>query len=151
FGPNSPSHNHVNGDLDNSKSEDPFGVYDLLNKQDGGIIHESSPSIPRPPGFTPAVSDARDEQHSVGEYNNKHTNEIPKGVSAKVMYSPSQEGPVESNSEALGQNAVNNGGSVLGVMEDVIRVGQAMGYTMEGCVSDLERIIGQQGVDNGFR
>nr|GFD04823.1 RNA-directed DNA polymerase, eukaryota [Tanacetum cinerariifolium] len=40
---------------------------------------------------------------------------------------------------------------VLGVMKDVIRVGQAMGYTMEGCVSDLECIIGQQGVDNGFR
>nr|GEV40261.1 RNA-directed DNA polymerase, eukaryota [Tanacetum cinerariifolium] len=133
FGPNSPSHNHVNEDLDNSKLEDPFGVYDLLNKQDGGIIHESSPSIPHPPGFTPAVSEARDEQHTVGEYNNKHTNEIPKGVSAKVMYSPSQEVPVESNSEAIGQNAVNNGGSVLGVMEDVIRVGQAMGYAMEGC------------------
>ena len=58
---------------------------------------------------------------------------------------------MESNSEAMGKNAVNNGGSVLGVMEDVICVGQAMGYTMEGCVSDLERIIGQQGVDNGFR
>nr|GFC88030.1 hypothetical protein [Tanacetum cinerariifolium] len=61
FGPNSLSHNHVNGNLDNSKSEDPFGVYDLLNKQDGGIIHESIPSIPHPPGFTPAVSEARDE------------------------------------------------------------------------------------------
>nr|GEU63742.1 RNA-directed DNA polymerase, eukaryota, reverse transcriptase zinc-binding domain protein [Tanacetum cinerariifolium] len=86
-------------------------------------------------GFTPAVSEARDEQHTIGEYNNKHTNEIPKGVSAKVMYSPSQEVHVESNSEAMRQNAVNNGGSVLGVMEDVIRVGQAMGYTMEGCVT----------------
>nr|GFB37555.1 RNA-directed DNA polymerase, eukaryota [Tanacetum cinerariifolium] len=73
------------------------------------------------------------------------------GVSAKVMYCPSQEVPVESNSEAMGQNAVNNGGSVLGVMEDIIHVGQAMGYTMEGCVSDLERIVGQQGVNNGFR
>nr|GEY85843.1 RNA-directed DNA polymerase, eukaryota [Tanacetum cinerariifolium] len=54
--------------------------------------------------------------------------------SAKVMYSPSQEVPVESNSAARGQNAVNNRGLILGVMEDVIRVGQAMGYTMEGCM-----------------
>nr|GEV92352.1 RNA-directed DNA polymerase, eukaryota [Tanacetum cinerariifolium] len=41
------------------------------------------------------------------------------------------------------KKVVNNGGSVLGVMEDIIRVGQAMGYTMEGCVKDLEDIIGQ--------
>nr|GFA05607.1 RNA-directed DNA polymerase, eukaryota [Tanacetum cinerariifolium] len=39
-------------------------------------------------------------------------------------------------------------GSVLGVMEDMIRVGKAMGYSMDGCMKDLEQIIGTQGVGN---
>ncbi|GJU06708.1 RNA-directed DNA polymerase, eukaryota [Tanacetum coccineum] len=45
-------------------------------------------------------------------------------------------------------NVVKNGGSILGVMEDIIRVGQIMGYSMEGCEKDLESIIGQQGENN---
>ncbi|GJT65762.1 hypothetical protein Tco_1017242 [Tanacetum coccineum] len=49
-----------------------------------------------------------------------------------------------------GQNVVKSGGSVLDVMEDIIRVGQVMGYSMEGCVKDLENIIGKQGEDNPF-
>ncbi|GKA79493.1 hypothetical protein Tco_0786089 [Tanacetum coccineum] len=44
-----------------------------------------------------------------------------------------------------GQNVVKSGGLVLDVMEDIIRVGQVMGYSMEGCVKDLENIIGKQG------
>ncbi|GJU27629.1 hypothetical protein Tco_1166250 [Tanacetum coccineum] len=50
----------------------------------------------------------------------------------------------------LRQNVVKSGGSVLDVMEDIIRVGQVMGYSMEGCVKDLENIIGKQGEDNLF-
>nr|GEX21911.1 RNA-directed DNA polymerase, eukaryota [Tanacetum cinerariifolium] len=144
FGSNSPSHNRGNGDSVNSKSHDPFELYELLNRKKGGDIHESSPSLSHPPGFTPAVSEKRDEQHTVDDSNNNVVKDVPKVVSAKVMNS-SQDVPVESNNEATGQNAAYNGGSVLGVMEDVIRVGQAMGFSMEGCVIDLKRIIGQQG------
>nr|GEZ67133.1 RNA-directed DNA polymerase, eukaryota [Tanacetum cinerariifolium] len=43
----------------------------------------------------------------------------------------------------------HEGGSVLGVTEDMIRVGKAMGYSMDGCVKDLEQIIGTQGVGDG--
>nr|GEW82072.1 RNA-directed DNA polymerase, eukaryota [Tanacetum cinerariifolium] len=49
----------------------------------------------------------------------------------------------ESNRESASQNVGNNRGSVLGVLEDMIRVGQAMGYTMDGCIKDLEHIIGR--------
>nr|GFD46707.1 RNA-directed DNA polymerase, eukaryota [Tanacetum cinerariifolium] len=43
------------------------------------------------------------------------------------------------------------GGSVLGVLEEVIRVGQVMGYSIEGCKKDIESIIGNQGAEGGFR
>nr|GFC44219.1 RNA-directed DNA polymerase, eukaryota [Tanacetum cinerariifolium] len=48
-------------------------------------------------------------------------------------------------------NVVKSGGSVLDVMKDIIRVGQVMGYSMEGCMKDLENIIEKQGEDNVIR
>nr|GEW93757.1 RNA-directed DNA polymerase, eukaryota [Tanacetum cinerariifolium] len=68
---------------------------------------------------------------------------------ARVMNS-SQDIPVDSNKTFSCQNVVKSGGSVLDVMEDIIRVGQVMGYSMEGCVKDLENIIGKQGEDNDY-
>nr|GEV38623.1 RNA-directed DNA polymerase, eukaryota, reverse transcriptase zinc-binding domain protein [Tanacetum cinerariifolium] len=41
----------------------------------------------------------------------------------------------------------HNGGSILEVLDDMIRVGQSMGYAMKGCMKDIEHIIGTQGVD----
>nr|GFB31710.1 hypothetical protein [Tanacetum cinerariifolium] len=40
----------------------------------------------------------------------------------------------------------HNGGSILEVLDDMIMVGQFMGYEMEGYSNDIERIIGLQGV-----
>ncbi|GJY64386.1 hypothetical protein Tco_0465846 [Tanacetum coccineum] len=37
------------------------------------------------------------------------------------------------------------GGSILDVMEEIIEVGQTMGYNMEGCAKNIEDIIGLQG------
>nr|GEZ11567.1 hypothetical protein [Tanacetum cinerariifolium] len=50
-----------------------------------------------------------------------------------------------------GQSVATKGGSVLGVLEEVIRVGQTMGYSMEGCEKDIESIIRNQGDDVVFR
>nr|GFB84628.1 RNA-directed DNA polymerase, eukaryota [Tanacetum cinerariifolium] len=121
FGANSSSNTHPNGPKDEQQSKDLFGLYDLLNKKKAGEISEPSPFLSHPPGYT-----------------------------SEVMNS-SQEVPIEDHNEQVGQNGVNNGGSVFGVIEDVIRVGQAMGHSMEGCVNDLVAIIGKQGEDNVFR
>nr|GFB71191.1 RNA-directed DNA polymerase, eukaryota [Tanacetum cinerariifolium] len=69
---------------------------------------------------------------------------------AHVMNS-SQDIPVDSNKTFSCQNVVKSGGSVLDVMKDIIRVGQVMGYSMEGCMKDLENIIEKQGEDNVIR
>ncbi|GJT42186.1 RNA-directed DNA polymerase, eukaryota [Tanacetum coccineum] len=44
-----------------------------------------------------------------------------------------------------------NGGSLLTVMEELIKVGQTMGYNMEGCTKNIEEIIESQGVDGILR
>ncbi|GJY13182.1 RNA-directed DNA polymerase, eukaryota [Tanacetum coccineum] len=43
------------------------------------------------------------------------------------------------------------GGSILEVIDNMIKVGQSMGFTMEGCMNDMEKIIGSQGAHGGFQ
>nr|GFA89032.1 RNA-directed DNA polymerase, eukaryota, nucleotide-binding alpha-beta plait domain protein [Tanacetum cinerariifolium] len=38
------------------------------------------------------------------------------------------------------------GESILDVLDGMVKVGQAMGYDMDGCLKDMENIIGSQGV-----
>nr|GFC40971.1 RNA-directed DNA polymerase, eukaryota [Tanacetum cinerariifolium] len=57
----------------------------------------------------------------------------------------------EINRESVDPNVVKEGGSILGVLEDMIRVGQAMRYIMDGCVKDFECIIRTQGADDVSR
>ncbi|GKE29268.1 hypothetical protein Tco_1444652, partial [Tanacetum coccineum] len=40
---------------------------------------------------------------------------------------------------------IKEGGSILEILEEMITVGQTMGFSMEGCTKDMEKIIGTQG------
>nr|GFB89510.1 RNA-directed DNA polymerase, eukaryota [Tanacetum cinerariifolium] len=71
------------------------------------------------PGFTPEVSEIRKE-------NDQGAEEFPSLVNAKVMNN-SKEVYQEIKRESVDPNVVKEGGSVLGVLEDMIRAGQAMG------------------------
>nr|GEY07912.1 hypothetical protein [Tanacetum cinerariifolium] len=126
--------NHID-ESEKQQSEDPYNIYKLLRKHDS---HEVSSSLSHPPGFTPDVSVIRNE-------NGQSAKEIPVVVNAKVMNN-SQDVYKEASCDNVDLNVVKKGGSVLGVMEDMIRVGRAMGYSIDDCVKDLEQIIGTQGV-----
>ncbi|GJS82400.1 RNA-directed DNA polymerase, eukaryota [Tanacetum coccineum] len=52
-----------------------------------------------------------------------------------------------SQSKVPRGTCLNKGGSILDALDDMIKVGQIMGYDMDGCVKDMERIIGSQGVN----
>ena len=43
------------------------------------------------------------------------------------------------------------GGSILEVLDDMIKVGQAMGFSMGGCLKDMEGIISSRGGHEGDR
>nr|GFA20834.1 RNA-directed DNA polymerase, eukaryota, reverse transcriptase zinc-binding domain protein [Tanacetum cinerariifolium] len=71
-------------------------------------------------------------------------------VHMKVMNNSQK---VHENVTSNGESAFNyshnahNGGLILEVLDDMIRVGQSIGYAMEGCMKDIEHIIGTQRVD----
>nr|GFB92779.1 hypothetical protein [Tanacetum cinerariifolium] len=138
-------------------SEDPFGFHKLLKKPINNPVVEDATSLSHPPGFTPQVSqqEARnaDSDHQQEIQAESH---IEKGVSSKVSVSANgftQEHFVnDSDCEATTQvqsRFTHNGGSILEVLHDMIKVGRSMGYEMKGCSNDIERIIGLQGVVGG--
>ncbi|GKB76220.1 RNA-directed DNA polymerase, eukaryota [Tanacetum coccineum] len=132
-------------------SADPFEIYPLLNsKTTEEENRDLCNSLSHPPGFTPLNAEekkTRDQLNSeVGDHSNVgHSPQI----SANVMRS-SQVVQEEDSIHSIGNSKGNKGGSVLGVLEDIIKVGQAMGYTMEGCEKDIASIIDRQGGEVGF-
>nr|GFD43899.1 RNA-directed DNA polymerase, eukaryota, nucleotide-binding alpha-beta plait domain protein [Tanacetum cinerariifolium] len=48
-------------------------------------------------------------------------------------------------------NAKEEGGSILEILEEMITVGQTLGFSMECCTKDIEKIIGTQGEQVVFR
>ncbi|GKC33128.1 RNA-directed DNA polymerase, eukaryota [Tanacetum coccineum] len=147
FGDNSASHQVPCGKTTKDHSEDPFGIYDLLNKRVPDGFRDVSPSLSHPPGFTPLSSDVRKDENLVEDAAAKVADkESSISFNAKVM-NVNQEIPVSSNegADSFHPKSIHSGGSILGLMEDMIRVGNSMGYKMEGCMKDIECIIGSQG------
>ncbi|GJZ35233.1 RNA-directed DNA polymerase, eukaryota [Tanacetum coccineum] len=145
FDDTSVSPKECSNNRDEQISDDPFGVYDLLNKKAAAEeVQQKSPSLSHPPGFTPAGSEAcKDSDHFFKENGVNMEDEVSPQISAKVM-SNSQAVRDEVAIDSIGQRG-NNGGSVLSFLEEVIRVGHAMGFSMEGCEKDIEAIIEKQG------
>ena len=44
-------------------------------------------------------------------------------------------------------NVPRTGGSILHCLEELVKVGQTMGYDMGGCENDIAKMIGSYGVD----
>lgn len=149
---------NADDDKEVNQSDDPFGIYSLLNKNKSKENNESDSmgSIKYPPGFTP-----REE----GEYSDHNVNErliftsqVDKGNN--VGEERNKNGQNRSKKDGLesvgsGQHfkveIPKTGGSLLNVMEELIKLGQTMGYNMEGVMKDIEEIVEVQGVEEVFR
>ncbi|GKC54471.1 RNA-directed DNA polymerase, eukaryota, partial [Tanacetum coccineum] len=125
------------------QSEDPFNLYDLLNKKNnksnGGSSSDSN--LKYPPGFTPSVADEdkREDLYVSGDENEIRS----KYVQVEVI------SPCEKEKEQNRNNGWHNdihkpvysGGSILQVMEDMVKVGKTMGYNMEGCLAQKTKKV----------
>ncbi|GKB12295.1 RNA-directed DNA polymerase, eukaryota [Tanacetum coccineum] len=132
---------HQHGESnDKEVSSYPFNIYDLLDKRTKEVrTTDTSTSIPYPPGFTPA--------NDIPACNNQ---DIPEAESVRP---PSRS--ARSNSRVLeeAENSVDRvssesfsngvkikeGGSILEILEEMITVGQTMGFSMEGLGSKAKK------------
>nr|GEW27518.1 RNA-directed DNA polymerase, eukaryota [Tanacetum cinerariifolium] len=127
-------------------SDDPFDIYPLLNRKGNETnekVNEEDQSLKFPPSFTPIV-----EKGVEGENLQEHNSEDGFVGQVDDSVNRGSKGDV-SESVCSGRfkksEVPRTGGSFLGLMEEVIKVGQTMGYNMEGCVTNLSEIIKSQG------
>ncbi|GKD26467.1 RNA-directed DNA polymerase, eukaryota [Tanacetum coccineum] len=130
------------------KSKDLFGIYDLLNKHPKRVAHELDPSLSHPPGFTPKLPRQEDDFIDDG-LDNDIVKENSPSVHSQAMNS-FEEFHVNEVSKGHSESSCSHnhkGGSILELLDDMVRVGKSMGYEMEGCIKDIGHIIGVQGDD----
>ncbi|GKB26720.1 hypothetical protein Tco_0866121 [Tanacetum coccineum] len=120
-----------------SKSADPFNIYGLLNEHNKPAINPIISGPEYPPGFTPA-DDKGDGTESVNGVNDQTHTLSPKFKERNLK-------------EKVSSEISMKGGSILEVMDELVKVGQTMGYNMDGCVKNIEAIIGSQGDFEAFR
>ncbi|GKB83510.1 nucleotide-binding alpha-beta plait domain-containing protein [Tanacetum coccineum] len=134
-------------------SDDPFNLYDLLQKKPCSNNKEeenSNATLKYPPGFTP-VDDSRNKDDQAVFFNVEE--QAPKQkinaqgnvtkVNSNRGVSQSKEEDKESHCSGHFRRTVGpqTGGSILQLLDDLVKVGQTMGYKMDGCVSNIEEII----------
>ncbi|GKC00771.1 RNA-directed DNA polymerase, eukaryota [Tanacetum coccineum] len=142
-------------------SSDPFGIYAILKKRKVESNHSGvEPSLPHPPGFTPATIPQvprNQENHNSDTQENvvqKPASPVSAGLNSRVMQENSF---YDGNANSVGKdsdkgvNVVRTGGSILATLEEMVKVGEAMGFSMDGCLKDMENIIGSQGDIGGLR
>ncbi|GKA12626.1 hypothetical protein Tco_0692172 [Tanacetum coccineum] len=134
---------------DEAASLDPFNIYPLLNKKHVGSSNiDSDNTIPFPPGFTPVEEYPKADDQVLKDKSPGSSYRHSEGFCSRVMEECQQDTvqplPVDRNSGFNG-NVLKKGGSILEVLDGMVKVGQAMGYDMGGCMKDMEKIIGSQG------
>ncbi|GJZ47643.1 RNA-directed DNA polymerase, eukaryota [Tanacetum coccineum] len=127
-------------------SEDPFDIYKMLNKKEVIVENEknSGHSLKYPPGFTPKEgTDATGM--NVEESRNDHTVKLSDRIAEEVNNAFSGNGSNNNSKEDVSGSVCSGrfkksevprtGGSLLSLMDELVKVGQVMGYKMEGCLA----------------
>ncbi|GKC60388.1 RNA-directed DNA polymerase, eukaryota, nucleotide-binding alpha-beta plait domain protein [Tanacetum coccineum] len=117
---------------DKSLPSDPFNIYPLLQKKDNNNIYSKDFGPTFPPGFTPENASLNNDEGSNSVNNNQNSSVRKKSAS-------------NFNAVPSATHMTRTGGSLLDAMDDLVKIGQTMGFNMDGCLKNLEEIISGQG------
>ncbi|GJY77337.1 RNA-directed DNA polymerase, eukaryota [Tanacetum coccineum] len=138
-------------------SEDPFSIYKLLKKKKDTAEKEnnSEHSLKYPLGFTPkegtdvvgmyAEESISDNIVNLSDHNAEEVNNNYPNTNSKEDVSNSTCSGHFKKSEVP-----RTGGSILNLLDEVVKVGQVMGYKMDGCMSNITEIIESQGAEGVY-
>ncbi|GJU97790.1 RNA-directed DNA polymerase, eukaryota [Tanacetum coccineum] len=119
-------------------SLDPFNIYESLHKKDDRVTNKGSEnSIPFPPGFTPVDDYLKVDEHVTKDKSPGSSHRRSEGFCSRVMEDCQQnddQPPPDNHSIGSNGHALKKGGSILEVLDGMVKVGQAMGYDMGGCL-----------------
>lgn len=125
------------------ESDDPFKLYPLLNRNDSSNKHDkcSDSSLSHPPGYTPHVTKCEEERseniiEKQDTEDHSENNFVNNSGSKRA-----------SSGHFKSSDVPRTGGSILHCLEELVKVGQTMGYDMGGCENDIMKMIDSHGVD----
>nr|GFC73230.1 hypothetical protein [Tanacetum cinerariifolium] len=132
-------------------SYDPFNIYDILNKENKDVsAAATNSSIPFPPGFTLDKLDT-DVGEPVAQNDQFQPDVKLVGSSSHTVESANNVDDKFSNESIENIQKKKESGSILEILEEMISVGQTMGFSMEGSIKDMERIIDLKGANDVVR
>ena len=125
-----------------NQSEDPFGVYELLNKKKvvRNNVGESLASPTYPPGFTPNdVGVTNVDAPNVVVDEPRQNEDQEEGEVLGIQDQIRKDGASDAHESTCSghfkkSKGPSTGGSILQCIDDVVHVGQTMGYDMTGCI-----------------
>ncbi|GJX97797.1 RNA-directed DNA polymerase, eukaryota [Tanacetum coccineum] len=117
------NHNNIMPDMDKVLSEDPFNLYDILNKR-----KDSGDDLKYPPGFTPSVINVEEVNKNVkGATSNKvneHVNSFSNMLEESVL-----KGKFSSNNNVCSKR-VHTGGSIFQLMDELVKGNSSFNYAL---------------------
>ncbi|GJV36116.1 RNA-directed DNA polymerase, eukaryota [Tanacetum coccineum] len=113
-----------------------------------------------PPGYTPKddiethCNNVEESKKESGEFSQGgHEEEVNNIFKEIGSNKGSKDDVAESVCSGHFKKSVTSrtGGSILNLMEELVKVRQTIGYNMDGCVNNMTGIIESQGVKEGYR
>ncbi|GJY20571.1 RNA-directed DNA polymerase, eukaryota [Tanacetum coccineum] len=111
-------------------------VNDIEDIPDANVEEESNCEAVSDTCFGDSEEVPVKEKENIQSVNDKEVSKDPFGIYEILNRSKGKEVETRKRKE---------GGSILDALDDMIKVGQAMGFTMDGCTNDMEKIIGSNG------
>ncbi|GJV42846.1 hypothetical protein Tco_1427382 [Tanacetum coccineum] len=108
------NHNNITSDKDKVLFEDPFNLYDVLNKR-----KDSGDDLKYPPSFTPNVTNVEEVNKKVEGATSNEVNEHVNSTSNKLEESVPK-GKFSSNKSVCSKK-VHTGGSILQLMDELVK------------------------------
>ncbi|GJY05926.1 RNA-directed DNA polymerase, eukaryota [Tanacetum coccineum] len=137
----------LNNDGDASDSEVVSDTYFGDNADEHGYENEQGPTIKMQGGFTPDKSTNVINEKEVSDAAEVRSNSKSDGGNSRILEEVENiDGCFSSEGRNIGVKP-KEGGSILEILDEMIKVGQTMGFSMEGCTKDMENIIGSKGVE----
>nr|GEU51571.1 ribonuclease H-like domain-containing protein [Tanacetum cinerariifolium] len=127
-----------------SRSEDPFNIYELLkkNKRDDKKSPCVDDSLKYPPGFIPV--DVTKGSLKKDDGFNKEDHECSQSIHVDEKEDVAE---FFCSGHFKKSKAPHTSGSIVELIDDLVKVGQTMGYNMDGCIKNIGMIIDPQGAN----
>nr|GEZ31093.1 RNA-directed DNA polymerase, eukaryota, nucleotide-binding alpha-beta plait domain protein [Tanacetum cinerariifolium] len=124
---------------------------DAESDVEGEVNSGLDTSFPYSSEFTPENDNLNIDVHEVKGTDQAKSQSRSEGLCSRILEETQSLDEHLSFEIRVNRHEQKKGGSILEVLDDMIKVGQTMGFSMEGCMKYMENFIGSQGDHDVFQ